>query len=243
MTKTVNWEVGDGTITAIYDGSGNGTITITSTKNKTNLDRSQEVAIKTTKGSKIETQYLLINQERIDGVDGGNAQNGSTVNEIDCELADSHYIGDKYDILLDGGNAEGVSQLGRNFAQYNNSFVNRMNKDENFGFYANSLPVSGGGFVFGVYIGRKLVSNTLYVTSNGMKQFNINLTQDVEDLIFKPNIGTTCFVEFPMIIKKGTKLIMTVEFTKVLDTEFAFRNVKIELGTEATDWTPAPEDL
>ena len=54
MIKTIPWKNGEGTITAVFDGSGNGSITISSDANNLFESRSQIITVKTTDGSDIE---------------------------------------------------------------------------------------------------------------------------------------------------------------------------------------------
>lgn len=53
-TKTINWDKGGGTFKVTYDGSGNGTILVTSDANTLHEARSQSLTVKTTKGGTVE---------------------------------------------------------------------------------------------------------------------------------------------------------------------------------------------
>lgn len=48
MTKSVNWNEGEGTITLAYNGEGDGTISVTSSRNE-QLDRQQTLTVRNTR--------------------------------------------------------------------------------------------------------------------------------------------------------------------------------------------------
>ena len=102
MEKVIKWEDGNGTITVSYNGSGNGTITVISTPNNTEVDRCQKITIETTDQQIVIKKTLLICQRGI--TNGGDAATVEFKSAIDCETADSVYIKNE-DTWLDGGNA------------------------------------------------------------------------------------------------------------------------------------------
>lgn len=66
-TKVIAWNNGTGNITAEYDGSGNGSIVITTDSNNLYESRSQQITIKTTDGSKsVQLDIVQAARQRID---------------------------------------------------------------------------------------------------------------------------------------------------------------------------------
>lgn len=61
MEKKIKWNEGDGAITAIYEGSGNGSVAISSDINE-GIDRSQDITIETTEGSNPKSVDVNISQ-------------------------------------------------------------------------------------------------------------------------------------------------------------------------------------
>ena len=71
-TKTINWNTGGGTFTVTYDGSGNGTIVVTSDANTLHEARSQSLTVKTTKGGTV-TKTITVAQAMKPYIDLTNA--------------------------------------------------------------------------------------------------------------------------------------------------------------------------
>lgn len=106
ISKTINWNDGNGVITVTYSGDGNGVISIFSTPNFSGDSRSQAITIETThplSATPIK-RTLLIHQEGNGSIDGGNALTNEFNNIIDCETADSTFGSGDY--LYDCGGAE-----------------------------------------------------------------------------------------------------------------------------------------
>lgn len=68
-TKTIAWDKGDGNITITYDGSGNGTIVVTSSDNNLFEERSKVITVSTTAGSPQQTKTITIVQEARAAID------------------------------------------------------------------------------------------------------------------------------------------------------------------------------
>lgn len=60
-TTRINWNVGEGAITATYNGSGNGSAAISSDVNE-GIDRAMVVSVATTAGSPVVERSVTVNQ-------------------------------------------------------------------------------------------------------------------------------------------------------------------------------------
>ena len=61
MEKKIKWNEGEGDITAIYEGSGNGSVAISSDRNE-GVDREQYINLSTTKGNNPKSVDINIKQ-------------------------------------------------------------------------------------------------------------------------------------------------------------------------------------
>ena len=62
MAETkIKWNEGDGYITATYEGSGNGSASISSDMNE-GIDREQSIVVETTRGNNPKSQSVVITQ-------------------------------------------------------------------------------------------------------------------------------------------------------------------------------------
>lgn len=62
METKIKWNEGDGYITAIYDGSGSGSASISSDVNE-GIDREQNIKVETTRGNNTVSVDMTISQE------------------------------------------------------------------------------------------------------------------------------------------------------------------------------------
>lgn len=73
-TTKLKWNEGDGYITATYNGSGNGSVSISSDINE-GIDRQLTISVKTTQGANQKTKSVVVLQyglrEVLDASDGG----------------------------------------------------------------------------------------------------------------------------------------------------------------------------
>jgi hypothetical protein len=61
METKIKWNEGEGYITATYEGSGNGSASISSDVNE-GIDREQYITIETTKGNKPKSESVIVTQ-------------------------------------------------------------------------------------------------------------------------------------------------------------------------------------
>lgn len=139
---------------------------------------------------------------------------------------------------------------GRNLAIYSTARVVNMTKDGNYGFTqisADTKPIFNlriddyhGQSNYKTYVNNEIISTP------GTYSFNINLKADTSVLRIKHN-GSARDVEsiftFSETVKSGEEIVVSITFTNVTQGEFSWKNVMIERGNKATDWSPAIEDL
>ena len=139
---------------------------------------------------------------------------------------------------------------GRNLAIYSTARVNNMTKDGNYGFTQITADTKTqlelkiddyhGQSNYKTYVNNEIISTP------GTYSFNITLKADTSVLRIKHN-GSSRDVEsiftFSETIKSGEEIVVSITFTNVTQGEFSWKNVMIERGNKATDWSPALEDL
>lgn len=139
---------------------------------------------------------------------------------------------------------------GSNLAIYSTARVTNMTKDGNYGFTQITADTKTqlelkiddyhGQSNYKTYVNNKIISTP------GTYSFNITLKADTSVLRIKHN-GSSRDVEsiftFSETIKSGEEIVVSITFTNVTQGEFSWKNVMIERGNKATDWSPALEDL
>lgn len=141
---------------------------------------------------------------------------------------------------------------GRNLAIFNTATVFTMRKGTDYDFtqtnadtrtqlYLNIDDYNGSnGSSFKSYVHNEII------TKIGTYSYSFTLTADTSLLRIKHNgskVDVISVFHFTEPLKAGTNLVLSLTFTNVTQGTFAWKNVKIEKGTVATDWTPAPEDV
>lgn len=86
MEKIIKWNEGEGDITAIFDGSGNGSVAISSDVNES-IDREQYITVETTEGANPKSVDVKVKQlgmrEVFSCSDGGfTLKDGGTFNVL-----------------------------------------------------------------------------------------------------------------------------------------------------------------
>ncbi len=138
---------------------------------------------------------------------------------------------------------------GSNLAIYSTARVVNMTKDGNYGFTQITADTKTQlELKIDDYHGQSGYKNYIneIISTPGTYSFNITLQADTSVLIIKHN-GSSRDVEsiftFSETIKSGEEIVVSITFTNVTQGEFAWKNVMIERGNKATDWSPALEDL
>ena len=141
---------------------------------------------------------------------------------------------------------------GRNLAIFNTATVSSMRKGTDYDFAQTNADTKtqlylsiddfngSNGSSFKSYVHNEVI------TEIGTYSYSFTLTADTSLLRIKHNgskVDVISVFHFTEPLKAGTNLVLSLTFTNVTQGTFAWKNVKIEKGTVATDWTPAPEDV
>lgn len=139
---------------------------------------------------------------------------------------------------------------GRNLAIYSTAECANCKKNSDYSFVQttadtdttfdlNILP-----YLNSTYNGSPLVRTD--ITKVGVYKFNTILTKDCNIITIGANgatIDTLSKFYLNETISSGTELVISLEITNITQGSFSWKNVMIEKGNKATDWTPAPEDI
>lgn len=173
--KIVAWETGTGNITATYDGSGNGSIAVSSDANNLYSQRSQQITVKTTDGSKqVTLDIVQAARQRIDLTNAvvtasnqtynGSAKtptptvtlNGSTVpsSGYDVSYSNNTNAGTATIIITGKGDYTGTASGTFNIAKANPTYTAPTAKSLTYSRSAQSLVNAGsasGGTLYYKY--------------------------------------------------------------------------------------------
>lgn len=108
ITQDIPWKIGNGSIRVVIDDTDDWKVkvlSITSTTANEGFGRSQEITIKTTKGSPIKTKSFLVYQPGLLQYDGGIASTPKDEykDTINCSTADSEFGTLDTDSIIDCG--------------------------------------------------------------------------------------------------------------------------------------------
>ena len=141
---------------------------------------------------------------------------------------------------------------GRNLAIFKTAATVSMKKGANYDFQQTDIDTKtalflncddfngSNGSSYEPYLHNEIITET------GTYSYTFTLIADTSLLRIKHNgreKDAISIFYFTEPLKVGTKLVLSITFTNVTQGTFAWKNVKIEKGNKATDWTPAPEDV